>query len=196
MMRNSLQNLMYAGAAVLGIAGAAVGLARKTDLFDSAVPVVVRENGIDTVVNFPIYNLVKVPPGHCTQYARLASKEISEKDLPTSDAWNMPYVHRVVAELGQGETLEALARKGKLQRGMLIGVVNPETSLVDQKDMLGKPARNTHSAVYVGLSPEGEALIGQQLVTYRGVLTEKEFRKRGLLPVYVVDVKEAPIASR
>lgn len=195
-MRNSIQNLIYAGVAVLGIVGAAVGLARKTDLFDSRIPVVVREDSIDKIVEFPIYNFVKVPPGHCTQYARLASKEISGKDFPPSDAWNMPYVHRVVAELGQGETLEALARKGKLQRGMLIGVVNPETSLVDQKDIVGKPAQNTHGTVYVGLSPEGEVLIGQQLATYRGVLTEKEFRKRGLLPVYVVDVKEAPIASR
>lgn len=116
----------------------------------------------------------------------MVAQELFGKEFPPGDAWDRKYLDGSFVVDG---TLEGLAAKGTLQPGMLVGIYNPHTSRTEQKDREGKPAEFTHIGVYLGLSPNGEALIGEQYASKKIVGTEQELRNRGLVPKSVFDVK-------
>ncbi|MBS3138517.1 hypothetical protein J4207_02315 [Candidatus Woesearchaeota archaeon] len=186
----SLRKLVYGGIATLAVLGSLVGLARKTTLFDSYTTVTVR-NGNDTKqLRVPLYNPVKVRPGHCTEFGRKVAYDVFGKEFPPGDAWDRKYIDTVVARLGTNDSLEDLAEKGILREGMLVAVYNPHTSRPAQKDKFGYPADITHIVEFVGITPEGNVVVAEQYGSQCGVRTEKELRSHGLIPKYVLNPKK------
>ena len=180
--------LAYAGILAAALSSA-VGIARKTTLFDSygTIAVQVRDGKSTKELRVPLYNPIKVPPGHCTKYGRMVAYELFGKDFPPGDAWDRKYTDTVVAQLDKNDSLEELARKGILQQGMLVGVYNPHTSRTAQEDKFGKPADITHVVEYLGMTPEGRAVVAEQYGFTRHIRTEAEMREQGLTPLYIFD---------
>ena len=179
-----LRSIIAAGAlsAMLGL----YATAKKTTLLDSSTPVTIRENGVDNTVHVPAYNLIKVPPGHCTQYARMLAHDLAGMDFLPGDAWDRIYVDDATPVEG---TLEDLANRGILKKGMLIGIKNPRTSRTAQLDRECKPARFTHIGEYVGRDPQGKVVIAEQYGWEKTVGTEAALLDRGLTPTYVFSPK-------
>lgn len=178
----SLRKIIYAGAAALSVAVATVGITRHTTLADSYMPVTVKDGNGSKELQVPAYNLLKVPPGNCTRYARMVAYDLFGKTFAHGDAWDRKYSDIVVDTLAGSKTLESLAENDILKPGMLVGVYNPHTTRVDQKDKHGNPADFTHTVVYLGLTPEGRAVVAEQYITQRRVRTEQELRESGLEP--------------
>lgn len=163
--------------------------AKKTELFDSTIPVVVRENGVNKTLAVLQYNLIKVPPGRCAQTARLEAHDLFGKEYVPGNAWDRIHLDRIVRKLGAADSLEQLASDGVLQPGMLIGFYNSQTSLADQKDMYGNPAEFTHIGTFLGVAPDGKALVYEQNGIARRARTSREMRNDGLEPRYLFDAK-------
>ena len=125
----------------------------------------------------------------------MVAYDLFGKDFPPGDAWDRKYTDTVVAQLDKNDSLEELARKGILQQGMLVGVYNQYTSRTSQKDKFGKPADITHVVEYLGMNPEGQAVVAEQYGFMRHIRTESEMREHGLAPRFVFDVPAATSAA-
>jgi hypothetical protein len=139
------------------------------------------------IIEVPAYSLKVVPELRCAKYARLAAEELFGKKFTPCHAWDRIYNDRLVATLNKKETLRSLVGKNILEEGMIIGVKNPESRFLADKDQDGKPIRYTHNSLYLGKSPKHQPLFACQFEDKVFVRTEQELRNDHLTPIEVFD---------
>lgn len=172
--------------AVLAVAlGGAYGAAKKTDLFDTGISARVAANGEEKELEIPSYNLIKVPPARCSQYARMCAEKVFGKHYSFANAWDRRYDDKLVC---RADNLENLAESGALQPGMLVTWRNSASSYANGRDKSGVERNCSHVAVYIGIDAENkEPLFAEQRGTKKQVVSYSRFKNDGWTPVEVID---------
>lgn len=191
-MKKGLTYLTIAALSVAALAGS-FGMAstrRHNRLHVQRVlPVKTVYDGKTRALNVPVYSEIsqsKIP--QCARYARSIAKDLFGKKYRPEDAWDLQYANRVVASVGEEDSLEKLADKGTLKPGMMVGVFNPDSKYNSRKDRNGRPVRYTHVITYLGDDPQtSEPLFADQFGKQTRVQTEEELRDGGLIPRQIID---------
>lgn len=183
--RHSRLGVLSLGALVAALAVPIGRLAaRKTDFFDSYIPVTVE--GREEPLNVPVYNPIKVPPLNCSGYVRRAAEDMFGLHYTSGvDAWNRRYHDVVVASVGE-QTLEELADDGVLREGMIVGFRNPRSRYGENPDEQGTPVMYTHLALYIGPGRDGTPLFAEQFGPGTKVVSSHELTGRGLVPIEIL----------
>lgn len=146
------------------------------------------ENGEIKTVHVPVFSFDYVPPHYCAKWARLATDHLFGKKFSMVPAWDRIYADNLIEEIS-ARPLSYLVKKGILQPGMILGVVNPNSPILGRKDFSGGVANYTHNIIYLGLSLEDEPLFAEQFNDLTQVFSEKEMYQRHLTPIDIFDSK-------
>jgi hypothetical protein len=129
----------------------------------------------------------RIEANHCSQYAALSARKLFDKKYNRHEAWNLRYKNKIVHEIKENETIKDLIIDGKLKPGMILGIEYPESSHVNDKDLMGDTVKYTHVAVYMGINnkePEFIHQFGENIEK----ITEEDFEKKNLIPKEILDV--------
>ena len=169
---------------VLGISGLFYA-GRKTDLLDGSMNVKLESGCIDV----PTYNLIKLRPGSCSKYVRMAAKELFGKNYDSSNAWNRKYHDSIVSKIDNNEELNSLEQLGELKPGMIVGVYVPTSSYNGIEDELGKKVGYTHVMLYLGKGKDGNLLFAEQFRTKVRIRNLEEMNEDNLVAREVLDAR-------
>lgn len=170
--------------------GVALGLLAVGEL-GSFSPVSTKVNGKSLKV--PAYSLKKVPPLHCARYVREAAKDIFNESIPAADAWNLRYspeVQNVVSTNSSALNLESLAHQNNIRQGDMVGIYNPKSRYLNEKDKTGERVKYTHIGLYLGTNDFGEPMIAHQFGRKTLVDSYSDMTNRGLMPREIMRVKD------
>ena len=129
----------------------------------------------------PIYSDSQVPANMCSRYVRFAAKELFGLNYPSADAWDIRYALDInEIKIDSANTLEKLARDGKLKPGMMVGVYNPTSRYNSRAKEDG--AGYTHVMLYLG-QKDGELLFADKFgKSTRPKISLSEIRAKWLQP--------------
>jgi hypothetical protein len=140
-------------------------------------------------IKVPIFPFSEVPRMSCAGHVRRAAQEMFDKQFTTCDAWNRRYHDRLVLQIPSGTRLGTLAHQGILREGMIIGVHNPGSHYLAERDETGKVVQYTHNALYLGRDPRGNPILTDLFEDIVFVRNEQEFLDAGLTPMEIFDEK-------
>jgi len=124
----------------------------------------------------------------CSQFARMAARDVFGLRYSVCDAWDRRYFDRVAAPIdGKNDReLRDLARSGVLKPGMILGILVPSSGYLDGTDSSGENIRYTHNALFLGVDGSDDLVFAEQFNTGVRMITGQEYYKRGLIPVEVL----------
>ena len=152
----------------------------------SSVPIKTHEEGIVVIREVPVYGPALVDEKLCSKYVRMAARDMFGKFYAKTHAWNRRYDDRLVTEV-EGRSLKELANMEILLPGMIIGIENPSSSMINEIDKQGNKALYTHNALYIGRNRNGEPLFAEQFVFPIIIRTESNMSSDNLRAVEILD---------
>lgn len=175
-IRNLVLKASVVGTLALTLGGGLFYTAKKTNLFDGRIPVVVDGKKIEV----PVYNHIKLKSGNCSGYVRLAAKDIfGEEYQPETAAWDRRHKDMPICKVERNEQLVELAEQGILQPGMIVGVFYPRSTHLNEMGMDGEKVPYTHNMLYLGRNDEGKLVFAEQFGRIR-TRTLEQFAENGL----------------
>ena len=113
---------------------------------------------------------IEVPYGHCSMYARLAAKQLTDIDYVPAHAWEMGKQNQVVKTMTNWDNFKDF--EGLLFPGETIVICYNWHSLYNRKNRIG-----THAAIYLGKSLEENDLMFAQ--EYLGNILTIDYKDMG-----------------
>ena len=167
--------------------GSSFYAAKYTNLLDGKVSSGVYTESGEIIVKR--YNPLKLPPLRCSQFVRMAAKDLFGKNYSSSDAWERRYNDNLIDSVGQKE-LKNLEEEGVLLPGRIVGFYNPRSRYNSTNDSRGFPVEYTHNALYLGKNIFGNLVFAEQRGEKIRITSLEEFIKEGLTPVEILDSRE------
>jgi hypothetical protein len=195
MEKEKLSRRRFLGKSALVIAtGVAAGVgvrlgkgAIDAGMLDSSIPIVIdRGNGFEKV-SVPVYHALRLKPGRCSAYVRMAADDLFGKKYSLCNAWDRIYNDKLVCPVHDNCDLRWLYEKGILKPGMVLGVNYPESSHVNDVDMTGEKVKYTHNMLFLGNTPEDKIVFAEQFGSNIRTRTVEQFPEHDLEAKFVID---------